>query len=72
MISKTDKSDKKYSLINLNLFNRNNKDLIDKFIKFYNSLEIDNCKLSNKNLLFDFLIVDNIYMEILTKIFIKN
>ena len=51
---------------------KNNKDLIDKFIKFYNSLEIENCKLSNKNLLFDFLIVDNIYMEILTKIFIKN
>jgi len=48
----------KYKLINEDIY-INNKDLFDKFIKYYNSLEIENCKLSNENLLCDFLIVDN-------------
>jgi hypothetical protein len=48
----------KKKLINENLY-VNNKEIIDKFIKFYNNLEIDNCKLSNENLLCDFLIVGN-------------
>ena len=50
----------KFKLINEDIY-KNNKDLIDNFIKFYNSLEIENCKLSNENLLCDFLIVDNKY-----------
>ena len=50
----------KKKLINENIY-VNNKDLIDKFIKFYNNLEIKNCKLSNESLLCDFLIVDNKY-----------
>ena len=52
----------KYKLINEDIY-INNKDLIDKFIKFYNNLELENCKLSNENLLCDFLIVDNKFGE---------
>ncbi len=40
----------KYKLINEDIY-KNNKDLIEKFIKFYNGLEIDNYKLSSDNLL---------------------
>ena len=60
----------KYKLINEDIY-KNNKDLIDKFIKYYNNLEIENCKLSNENLLCDFLIFDN-KLETLIKIYIKN
>ena len=58
----------KYKLENEDIY-KNNKDLIEKFIKFYNNLEIDNCKLTNGNLLCDFLIVDNKFGNSYKKIY---
>ena len=58
----------KYKLENEDIY-KNNKDLIEKFIKFYNNLEIDNCKLTNGNLLCDFLIFDNKFGDSYKKIY---
>ena len=60
----------KKKLIDENIY-VNNKDLIDKFIKFYNNLEIEKCKLSNDNHLCDFLIVDNKFGESYKNIYKK-
>ena len=60
----------KRKIINEKIY-ANNKELIEQFNKFYNNLEIENCKLTNENLLCDYLIVDNKYGDSYKNIYKK-